>query len=124
VVFVATDRLGTGVRKLGEILMKGFLNTLWDAEAKPTKILFLNDAVRLTTEGSEVLDSLKLIEEAGVEMFSCGNCLEYYGLKDKLRVRSITTMYDNVESLLPAAKVVKMSSGDQIERWYGQPEDC
>ncbi|MFO7996227.1 MAG: hypothetical protein R6U93_03650 [Dehalococcoidia bacterium] len=66
VIFVTTDRLGTGDRQLGEILMKAFLNTLWDAEPKPDKILFLNDGVRLTTEGSEVLHSLKLLEEAGV----------------------------------------------------------
>jgi len=69
VVFITTDRLGTGDRQLGEILMKAFLNTLWDAEPKPAKLLFLNDAVRLTTEGSEVLDSLKLLEEAGIEFY-------------------------------------------------------
>jgi selenium metabolism protein YedF len=108
VTFVTTDRLGAGDRQLGEILMKAFLNTLWDAEPKPAKILFLNDGVRLTTEGSEVLDSLKLLEEAGVQILSCGTCLEYYELKDKLKVGSVTKMYDTVESLLSAAKVVKI----------------
>jgi len=108
VVFITTDRLGTGEQQLGEILMKAFLNTLWDAEPKPAKILFLNDAVRLTTEGSEVLDSLKLLEESGVEIFSCGTCLEYYQLKDKLKVGLITNMYDSVDSLLSAGKVIKI----------------
>lgn len=108
VVFITTDRLGTGDQQLGEILMKAFLNTLWDAEPKPAKILFLNDAVRLTTEGSEVLDSLKLLGEAGVEIFSCGTCLEYYQLKDKLKVGQITNMYDTVDSLLSAGKVIKI----------------
>jgi selenium metabolism protein YedF len=108
VVFITTDRLGTGDRQLGEILMKAFLNTLWDAEPKPAKLLFLNDAVRLTTEGSEVLDSLRLLEEVGVEIFSCGTCLEYYELKDKLQVGQITNMYDTVDSLLSASKVIKI----------------
>ena len=108
VVFITTERLGTGDPQLGDILMKAFLNTLWDAEPKPSKILFLNDAVRLTTEGSEVLDSLKLLEEAGVEIFSCGTCLEYYQLKDKLKVGQITNMYDTVDSLLSAGKVIKI----------------
>jgi len=107
-VFITTDRLGTGDQQLGEILMKAFLNTLWDAELKPAKILFLNDAVKLTTEGSEVLDSLKLLEEAGVEIFSCGTCLEYYQLKDKLKVGLITNMYDTVDSVLSAGKVIKI----------------
>ncbi len=108
VVFITTDRLGTGDQQLGEILMKSFLNTLWDAEPKPAKLLFLNDAVRLTTEGSEVLDSLKLLQEAGVEIFSCGTCLDYYQLKDKLKVGSVTNMYDTVESLLSAGKIIKI----------------
>jgi len=108
VVFITTDRLGTGDRRLGEILMKAFLNTLWDAEPKPARILFLNDGVKLTTEGSEVLDSLKLLEKAGVQIFSCGTCLEYYQLKDKLKVGAVTNMYDTVESLLSADKVIKI----------------
>jgi len=108
VVFITTDRLGTGDRQLGEILMKAFLNTLWDAEPKPARLLFLNDAVRLTTEGSEVIDSLKLLEEAGVEIFSCGTCLEYYHLTDKLRIGAATNMYDTVDSLLSAGKVIKI----------------
>jgi len=108
VVFITTDRLGTGDQQLGEILMKAFLNTLWDAEPKPAKLLFLNDAVRLTTEGSEVLDSLKLLEKAGVEIFSCGTCLEYYQLKDKLKVGLVTNMYDTVDSLLSAGKIIKI----------------
>jgi len=88
--------------------MKAFLNTLWDAEPKPAKILFLNDAVRLTTEDSGVLDSLKLLEEAGVGIFSCGTCLEYYQLKDKLKAGLMTNMYDTVDSLLYAGKVIKI----------------
>jgi len=108
VVLITTDRLGTGDRRLGEILMKSFLNTLWDAEPKPARLLFLNDGVRLTTEGSEVLDSLKLLEKAGVEIFSCGTCLEYYHLKDSLRVGMVTNMYATVESLLSAGKVIKI----------------
>ncbi len=108
VVFITSDRLGTGDRQLGEILMKSFLNTIWDAEPKPAKLLFLNDAVRLTTECSEVLDSLKLLQEAGVEIFSCGTCLEYYQLKDKLKVGLVTNMYDTVESLPSAGKIIKI----------------
>jgi len=108
VVFITTDRLGTGDQQLGEILMKAFLNTLWDAEPKPAKLLFLNDGIRLTTEGSEVLESLRLLEKAGVEIFSCGTCLEYYQLKDKLKVGAVTNMYETVDSLLSAGKIIKI----------------
>ena len=108
VIFITTDVLGTGNPELGAILMKAFLNTLWDTSPKPQKILFLNDGVRLTVEGSDVLDTLNLLEKEGVEIFSCGTCLEYYGLTDRLRAGQVTNMYDTVDSLLNAEKVIKI----------------
>jgi selenium metabolism protein YedF len=108
VVFITTDRLGTGTKQLGEILMKAFLNTLWDAESKPAKLIFMNDGVKLTTEGSDVLESLRLLDKAGVKIFSCGTCLDYYHLKDKLKVGLVTNMYDTVESLLSAGKIIRI----------------
>ena len=108
VVLIESDCLGTGDRELGEILMRAFLNTLWDTEPKPTRVLFLNSAVNLTTEGSEVLDTLRLLEEEGVRILSCGTCLEYYGLKEQLRVGQVTNMYDTVSSLIAADKVIKI----------------
>jgi len=108
VVLIASDRFGTGDDRLGELLMKAFLNTLWDTEPKPARLLFINDGVRLTTEGSEVLDVLGLLEKDGVEIFSCGTCLEYYQLKEQLKVGLVTNMYDTVDSLLAAGKIIKI----------------
>ena len=108
VIFIGSDTLGTGDERLGEILMKAFLNTLWDSDPKPAKILFMNSGIRLTTEGSEVLETLQLLEKEGVELLSCGTCLEYYQLKDELRVGQVTNMYDTVNSLLAADKVIKI----------------
>jgi selenium metabolism protein YedF len=108
VVMITSDVFGTGDERLGEILMKAFLNTLWDADTKPAKLMFLNSAVKLTTEGSEVLDTLKLLEKDGVQVFSCGTCLEYYKLKEKLSVGNVTNMYDTVNSLLSADKIIKL----------------
>jgi selenium metabolism protein YedF len=108
VVLIESDCLGTGDRELGEILMKAFLNTLWDTEPKPAKVLLLNSAVNLVTEGSDVLDTLRLLEEEGVRILSCGTCLEYYGLKEQLRVGQVTNMYDTVSSLIAADKVIRI----------------
>ena len=108
VVLVTSDRLGTGSEELGKILMKAFLNTLWDASPRPEKILFMNDGVRLTVEGSDVLDTLHLLENEGVEIYSCGTCLAYYELTDKLDVGQVTNMYETVESLLSSDKVIRI----------------
>ncbi len=106
VVLITGDRFGTGDKQLGEILMKAFLNTLWDTEPGPEKIIFINDGVWMTTEGSEVLDALNLLEKAGVEILSCGTCLDYYNLREKLKVGQITNMKATVASLLAADKVI------------------
>jgi selenium metabolism protein YedF len=108
VVLVTSDRLGTGSEELGKILMKAFLNTLWDASPRPGKILFMNDGVWLTVEGSEVLDTLHLLENEGVEIYSCGTCLAYYELTEKLDVGMVTNMYETVESLLSSDKVIRI----------------
>ena len=108
VVMITSARFGIGEDRLGEILMKSFLNTLWDSEPKPTRLLFINEGVLLTIEDSEVLDALKLLDSNGVEIYSCGTCLEYYGLKDKLQVGVVTNMYDIVNSLLVADKIIKI----------------
>ena len=47
------------------------------------------------------------MEAQGVEILTCGTCLNYYGLTDKLAVGSVTDMYTIVERLSGAQKVVK-----------------
>jgi len=109
VVCITSDRFGTGDEELGEILMKAFLNnTLWDYRPRPARLLFINNGVMLTTEGSETLDALKLLEEEGVGILSCGTCIDYYGIKDKLRVGRVTNMYETVDTLLTSGKVVNI----------------
>jgi len=86
VVLITTDRLGTGSEELGKILMKAFLNTLWDASPRPEKILFMNDGVQLTVEGSDVLDTLHLLENGvnipvGLFLHSRQGTLKFLGLR-------------------------------------------
>jgi len=88
--------------------MKAFLNTLHDSEPKPEKIMFINNGVKLTTEGSEVLDSLAALTADGVQIMSCGTCLNYYGILDKLKFGIAGNMYDIVNVLLEAGKVIKI----------------
>ena len=108
VVFITTDKLGVGDDRLGEILMKAFLNTLHDSEPKPDKIVFINNGVKLSTEGSEVLDSLDALTKDGVQIVSCGTCLNYYSILEKLKYGIAGNMYDIVNVLLEAGKVIKI----------------
>lgn len=100
------DRLGHGLDELGEVLIKGFIYTLTESTPFPSVLLFLNGGVKLTTEGSEVIEDLKKLEAEGVEILSCGTCLDYYDIKDKLMVGEITNMYTIVEKMKNAANTI------------------
>ena len=107
VVVISSAAMGNGNDELGHTLMKGFLYALSQLEKLPEKILFYNGGVTWTTEGSDSLEDLKSMEEQGVEILSCGTCLNFYGLTDKLKVGSVTNMYDIVESMAKADKVIR-----------------
>ena len=70
-------------------------------------MIFYNGGAKITCEGSDSLEDLKNLESQGVEIVTCGTCLDYYGMKDKLAVGTVTNMYDIVESMNYAGKIVK-----------------
>ena len=107
IVVLSSDKMGEGDEKLGHILIKGFLYALTQLEVLPKTILMYNNGVKLAVEGSESLADLKLLETQGVEVLSCGTCLNHYQLTEKLGVGTITNMYTIVERLSQAGKVIK-----------------
>ena len=108
VVAIGSSEMGNGDPKLGKILMKSFLYSLTQLDALPQTVLFFNGGVRMTTEGSESIEDLKALEAQGVEILSCGTCLDFYGLKDKLCVGGITNMYVIAQTMAEAGNVVKI----------------
>lgn len=107
VVVIASDRMGEGNDELGKVLIKGFVFAVTQLDKLPKKMLFYNGGATLTTEGSDSIEDLKLLEEQGVEILTCGTCLDYYGLKDKLQVGSVTNMYSIVEAMNEADKIIR-----------------
>jgi selenium metabolism protein YedF len=108
VMLIASDRLGDGPEELGRLLMKNFIITLLDMAAVPDLMLFVNTGVLLTTEGSEVLEALEKLGNCGVEVFSCGVCLDFFQRKDKLATGAVTNMFSIAESLLQARSVIRI----------------
>ncbi len=108
VMLVPSDRLGEGPEELGRLLMKNFIITLLDLEEMPDRMLFLNSGVLLTTEGSEVLEALDKLGNRGVEVLSCGACLDFFHRKEQLRAGGVTNMFTIAESLMQAGSVIRL----------------
>ena len=98
-VLIKSCFLGVGDEALGNTLMKAFIFTLTQSKPLPKKVMFLNSGVKLTTENEETVKNLQVLENEGTEIVSCGTCLDFYNLKDKLKVGSVGNMYDIVDSL-------------------------
>jgi len=107
VVYINSNLLGIGEEALGAILMRAFLKTLLDLKPIPTKLIFINSGVRLTSEGSELLETLRAFSDKGVGILSCGTCLDFYVLKEKLKIGIISNMYDIAQSLLEADRLIR-----------------
>ncbi len=107
-ILISSCLFGRGKDELGQILMKGFLYALSETEGRVRYLIFMNSGVYLAVEGSPVLEHLAALEEKGVEILSCGTCLDFYGLMDKLAVGKVTNMYAAVEILTAAAKVITL----------------
>ena len=108
VVFIDTDSLGRGSEELGRILMRSFLQTLEQSEVRPQKVILINSGVKLACEGSEVLEDLQELSAKGTEILSCGTCLDFFGIKKKLSMGKVSNMYEILNSLAHAGKVIKI----------------
>ena len=106
VVVISSDRMGSGNDDLGKVLIKGFIFAVTQLERLPKTMLFYNGGATLTAEGSDSLEDLKHLEEQGVEILTCGTCLNYYNLSDKLQVGNVTNMYTIVEKMAGADKII------------------
>ncbi len=107
VVVISGDTMGSGDEALGKKLMKAFIFALKSQDDIPEKIICYNRGAFLTTEDPDTVSDLKDLAEAGATVMTCGTCLDYYGLKEKLQVGIISNMYDIVEAQMNASLIIR-----------------
>ena len=100
VLLLTKDYLGEGSEELGRNLMKSFLYVLTEADVKPKAIYCINSAVNMLVTGSEHIENFKALESAGVTIGGCGICLDFYEVKDKVQVGTVTNLYAITESMM------------------------
>lgn len=108
VVFINSERIGEGDDELGGRLMASFLYSLARSEHKPDVLVFMNGGVRLTCKGSKALDDIRLLGADGVKVYSCGTCLDFFGLKRALAVGEVGNMNDTSAMFMEASSVVSI----------------
>lgn len=107
VVVVASDKIGEGAEELGKVLMKSFLFTQLEVDPAPKTIIFMNSGVFLTCEGSPEEETVRELEERGIEILTCGACMNFYGLSESLIVGSPSNMFSIVSRINGAGKVYR-----------------
>ena len=106
VVVIKSEFMGDGDNELGKVLIKGFIYALSQQDELLQTMLFYNGGAKITSEGSESIEDLKALEEKGVKIFTCGTCLNYYGLTEKLCVGEATNMYEITKKMTEASLIV------------------
>ena len=107
VVVLSSNCMGAGDDTLGAALMKGFVYALTQLDRAPDTVLLYNGGAKLSAEGAETVADLKVLEENGAEILTCGTCANHYGLQDKLAVGSVTNMYVIAETLSKDGRVIR-----------------
>ena len=106
-VVLSANVMGTGDEKLGTSLMKAFVFAVTKQDQLPETIVCYNTGAYLTCEGADTLEDMKALEAEGVNILTCGTCLDFYGIKDKLAVGTVTNMYEIVEVMEKAKHIVR-----------------
>ena len=107
-VMCATDRIGFGDDDLGLKLMINFLRTLGELGGELWRLVFVNSGVKLTIDGSEVLEDLKNYENEGLKVLVCGTCLDHFSILERKQVGETTNMLDIVIAMQLADKVISI----------------
>lgn len=106
VMVIPADTMGRGDDPLGHVLMRAYIKTIKNLSPLPTKIFFYNTAVKITATQSDLIAPLRELHGLGVEIYSCGTCLDFFNLKDALLVGQVTNMFEIMDGMAQAAKVV------------------
>lgn len=107
VIAFTSDRMGEGDAELGNLLIVNFIKAIKELEFLPSKMVFYNNGVKLGAPGSPVYEYLKEIESMGVGLLFCGTCVNFYSLQEKVKIGTMSNMFDIAQVMANAGNIVK-----------------
>jgi selenium metabolism protein YedF len=106
-VYIDGETMGRGNDELGNVLMGAFLKTLKELETRPWRLIFINTGVKLVSRESLHIETLKEIENSGIEILSCGTCVDFFHLKEKIGVGRVSNMFEILSAFSEATNVIR-----------------
>jgi selenium metabolism protein YedF len=101
-----SDFIGSN-RELGKVLVNGFLSAIPSLPERKSAIILISNGVKLATTGSYVLEILSKLGQSGFKVLICGTCLDFFKIRDKVQVGTISNALEIMETLTNAGKVIK-----------------
>jgi hypothetical protein len=99
--------MGSGDPALGKKLLRIFLEKLAASDVQVDLVGCVNSGIYLTSDGSEVLESLKKLAEKGARIATCGTCLDHLNLREKLQIGEVGTMDQTVQVMAIAERIIR-----------------
>ncbi len=106
VYIISSDSMGRGSDELGWGLLQTYISVIEKVDPLPSHIILYNGGVKLAATDNKGLEALQDLEKKGVIVWSCGTCLEFFHLEEECKVGTITNMYDIMNTMATAGKVV------------------
>lgn len=107
IVVLNSNMMGKGDDTLGEILMKGFLSTICELDSLPKEVICYNSGVKLAIEGTATAKNFEKLSELGVKITLCGSCVDFFNLKNSIKIGEISNMYYIATTMLNSEYMLK-----------------
>lgn len=108
VLLITRNGMGDAEPELQLKLISTYFKLLDEHDLLPAAICFYTDGVKLSCEGSLVVETLRSLEGKGVRLILCSTCLNYFKLADSVQVGIVGGMSDILEAQRLAAKVITL----------------
>ncbi len=108
VLMFTRDGVGSADTPLQQALASKYLGLLLAGDLAPAAACFYTEGVHLVAEGSPLLEALAELERRGTRLLVCATCLEYFGLKNRVRVGTVCGMPDILDAQLRAERVLTL----------------
>ncbi len=101
-----SDHIGSN-RELGKVLVNGFMNAALSLPHKNCSVVLISNGVKLATKGSYALEALGKLKAQGVSILICGTCLDFFKIRDKVEIGTISNALEIMQCMTNATNTIK-----------------